>query len=63
VRREGNLTVDAAAWFVDVARGDLHLSEEPPEAAGRAERIGPVAEDFDRQPRRPLTEVGADQRR
>ncbi len=63
VRRAGNLTVDAAGWFVDVARGDLHLSNEPPEAARRADRIGPVAEDFDCQPRRPLTDVGADQRR
>ena len=61
VRREGNVTVDAADWFVDVARGDLHLKGEPPEAARRAPRIGPVAEDFDRQPRRPLTDVGADQ--
>lgn len=62
VQVEGNLTRDAAEWFADPARGDLHLKAGWAEAAGEVRAIDRAPEDFDHEPRRPTTEAGADQR-
>jgi hypothetical protein len=61
VRIEGNVTADAADWFANLAEGNLHLNGRCPEAVGRAERIELVPHDFDKDPRRLLTDAGADQ--
>jgi hypothetical protein len=63
VRSEGNLTRDVTEWFVDVAQGDLHLKKNLPGEVGQAASIAQVPGDFDREPRRSLTDVGADQGR
>jgi hypothetical protein len=63
VRFEGNVTRDVAEWFVDVAQGDLHVRGNLAAETGRVTSIAQVPEDFDREPRRPLTDVGADQER
>jgi len=61
VRFEGNVTRDGAEWFVDLAKGDLHLKRVLPEEVGQVAPIPHVSEDFDREPRRSLTDLGADQ--
>ena len=63
VRFEGNLTRDGAEWFRDPAKGDLHLKRRLPETGAPVAPIPQVPEDFDREPRRARTDVGADQRR
>jgi hypothetical protein len=63
VRFEANVTRDVAECFVDPAKGDLHLKGSLPHAVDRAAPIGEVPEDFDGEPRGPMTDVGADQGR
>ena len=61
LRIEGNVTRDVGEWFVDLSKGDLHLKGECPDVVDQAEWFAEVREDFDRQSRRPKTDVGADQ--
>ena len=61
LRIEGNVTRDVGEWFVDLSKGDLHLKGECPDVVDQAEWFEEVREDFDRQSRRPKTDVGADQ--
>ncbi len=61
VQMEGNVVQDLGSWFVDTSGGNLHLKGKCPEVVGRAGRIEAVPEDFDRQPRRQTTDVGAHQ--
>jgi hypothetical protein len=63
VRFEGNVTRDAANWFIDSAQGDLHLKGNLPKELCQVAAIARVPEDFDREPRRSLTDIGADQGR
>ena len=60
---QSNVTRDVGEWFSDLADGNLHLKRECPEVVGRANSIRQVPHDFDRQRRRPRTDVGADQRK
>jgi len=58
---EGNVTRDVGEWFADLSKGDLHLKGECPDVVDQAELFEQVPEDFDRQSRRPKTDVGTDQ--
>lgn len=63
MRIHDNLTRDLASSFVDVAAGNLHLSAAVPGVTQSAPRLAEVSEDFDRQPRKDRTDVGADERK
>jgi Periplasmic copper-binding protein (NosD) len=61
IRAEGNVARDVGESFVDLADGDLHLKRESANAVGRVKATDHVPEDFDKQSRQPMTNVGADQ--
>ena len=61
VRFEGNVTRDVGTSFVDTATGNLHLKSPCPQTVDRAKSIDRVPQDFDRQQRQAMTDVGADQ--
>lgn len=59
----GNLTKVAPHWFVNLARGDLHLTPSAEAALDRAASLETVAEDYDGQPRpNDGCDIGADER-
>ena len=57
----GNVTREMGSAFADVAQGDLHLRSAVPGVVGAVEPLAEVPADFDRQPRGPQADVGADQ--
>lgn len=61
VNVEGNVTCDTGEWFANLAEGDLHLKHKAVDVVERAKLIEQVPYDFDKQSRRPKTDVGADQ--
>ncbi len=61
MRIEGNVIKDVTAWLVDPAAGNLHLRPGAVRALGAVQRLPDVSEDIDRQPRTPITVVGAHQ--
>ncbi len=61
VQIAGNVTRDLADALRNAALGDLHLKARTPEVSGAARRLAEAPEDFDREKRRPATDVGADQ--
>ncbi len=63
VRIEGNVTRDVAGWFVDVTEGNLHLTNTSHDIDGQVVRLEQVPQDFDKQPRRSNTTVGATETR
>jgi len=61
VQVEGNITRDAADWFVSAEWGNLHLRTEVRHEVPLVARRDDVSDDVDRQPRAAQTAVGADE--
>ena len=57
----GNLTGKLDGWFVDPRIGDLHLAAKGARAVGAGAALKEVTEDFDRQKRKAVPDVGADE--
>ncbi len=61
VQFRGNVTRPLAEAFVDPAGGNLHLARFVAGVCDAAEPLAEVSEDFDREPRGPRPDVGADE--
>lgn len=61
VRVEGNLVRPVPDWFVDPAKGDLHLTARAVGAIDRAPALEGVDDDIDGQPRGDAPDLGADE--
>ena len=57
-----NLVQSVGDYFVDAAKGDLHLTEKAVKAIDMADSDNDVQEDFDRHARGTSPDLGADER-
>ncbi len=62
IRTDGNLVRAVPGYFVDPARGDLHLTAAAADAIDRANPGPDAPEDIDRQKRTARPDLGADER-
>ena len=56
-----NLIKDLTEYFVNPASGNLHLKNNVIDAVGKGVTLAEVTEDFDRQPRGTVPDIGADE--
>ena len=56
-----NVTNAVGSWFVNPARGDLHLASAIGSVVGAGQIVAGLSDDFDGQPRTASIDVGADQ--
>ena len=61
VEFRNNLTGGGGSWFVDAARGDLHLAAGVERARVRAPALPDVSDDIDGDPRGGEPAAGADE--
>ncbi|MBN2326069.1 MAG: right-handed parallel beta-helix repeat-containing protein [Candidatus Omnitrophica bacterium] len=61
VRFSNNLTGDYASYFADPLKGDLHLTDDASQAIDQGAPLEGVLDDFDRQKRDALPDIGADE--
>lgn len=62
IRFSNNCSGDYAAYFVDPAKGNLHLTDSAADAIDKGILLPEVRDDIDRQPRGEPIDIGADEK-